>query len=306
MPDAIKLQQRIKAQLELASLPGLSNEEQEALLHIIIVGGGPTGVEIAAEMSDLFHNDLAKIYPHLADKFHISIHDAANTILGPFEESLRQHSLRSFSKRGVSVHTGSMIKSVDKDGLTTESDGKIPCGTVIWTAGNKQSSLVDKLTLAKTDKMPRLLTDEYLHALDANEQPIDSVYALGDAADIRDYYLPSTAEVAAQEATYLVEALNKRDDTWAKDPATGKSLPFEYKQKPTVAYLGGHDGVIMGNPNWTGDRAWAAWRSKNLSWVRNWRRRILILVTWGLDRVYGREGVVSRFMGEKIWEGRRE
>lgn len=96
--DAKQVQYRLKQVLELASIPGTSEQEQRDLLHIVIVGGGPTGVEIAAEMSDLFNDDFAKLYPHLAGKMTITIHDAAHDILGAFEESLRQYTISSFSK----------------------------------------------------------------------------------------------------------------------------------------------------------------------------------------------------------------
>jgi NADH:ubiquinone reductase (non-electrogenic) len=90
----------------------------------------------------------------------------------------------------------------------------------------------------------------------------------GDAADIKKYFLPTTAEVAVQKAEYLAKALNTDDTTKA----------FEYQQRALVAYIGGHDGVVHGRPDWSGERAWAAWRSKNLLWTRSWRRKFMIIL----------------------------
>ncbi len=213
--------------LELASIPGLTEQEQRDLLHIVIVGGGPTGVEIAAEMSDLFNEDFSKLYPDLNGKMTVTIHDAAEFILGAFEDSLRQHAISSFSKRHVNVVTGSKIKEVRADSITTEAEGRVGCGMVLWTAGNKQCALVDSLDVAKTDKLPRILTDDFLHALSPDKEPMQDVFALGDAADIKKHFLPTTAEVAVQKAEYLAKVLNNDDTT----------TPFEYKQKGLVAYI---------------------------------------------------------------------
>lgn len=278
--DAKKVQYRLKQLLELASLPGVSEEKQRELLHVVVVGGGPTGVEISAEMSDLLNEDMTKLYPDLKGKMSISIHDAAPTILGDFEDALRQHSIQSFSKRGVTVFTDSKIKKVGADSITTEAEGRVGCGMVLWTAGNKQCSLVDQMEVCKTDRLPRIMTDQYLHVLDKNKEPLADVYALGDAADIKKYFLPTTAEVAVQKAEYLASILNKGTD--------GQKL-FEYSQKPLVAYIGGHDGVVHGRPDWSGPRAWAAWRSKNLLWTRSWRRKFMIMIYWTLDYFGGKE-----------------
>ncbi|KAK4553997.1 hypothetical protein LTR86_008838 [Recurvomyces mirabilis] len=282
--DAKKVQHRLKQLLEVASLPGIGEEEQRGLLHVIIVGGGPTGVELAAEMSDLFNDDFSKLYPDLKGKMSITIHDAAPFILGAFEEALRKHSLESFSKRNVTVITGSKIKKVEVDSITTEAEGRIPCGMILWTAGNKQCALVDRLETAKTDKLPRIMTDDYLHVLTPRpeQEPMQDVFALGDAADIKKYFLPTTAEVAVQKAEYLARVLNNSSN--AASPA-----PFEYKQKALVAYIGGHDGVVHGRPEWSGPRAWAAWRSKNLLWTRSWRRKFMITIYWALDWLGGKE-----------------
>lgn len=265
--------------LELASIPGLTEEEQRGLLHIIVVGGGPTGVEISAEMSDLFNDDFAKLYPGLAGKMTICIHDAAQFILGAFDEGLREHAINSFSKRHVQVLTGSRIKEVTENSIITEAEGRIACGMVIWTAGNKQCALVDSLEVAKTDRLPRIMTDEHLHVLDPDKASMQDVFALGDAADIKKYFLPTTAEVAVQKAEYLAKMLNTDNTTKA----------FEYQQRALVAYLGGHDGVVHGRPDWSGERAWAAWRSKNLLWTRSWRRKLMIALYWFLDWTGGKE-----------------
>lgn len=181
-------------------------------------------------MSDLFNDDFAKLYPHLAGKMTISIHDAAPFILGAFEEALREHSINSFSKRNVTTFTDSRILKVEHDSIMTEAEGRIGTGMVIWTAGNKQCKLVDNLDVAKTDGLPRIMTDEYLHVLNHKWESMRDVYALGDAADIRKQYLPTTAEVAVQKAEYLIKALNQGKDG---------HRPFVYGQRPLVAYIGG-------------------------------------------------------------------
>ena len=279
MADAKRVQAQIKQILELASLPGITEQEQRNLLHIAVIGGGPTGVELSAELSDLCNEDFPKLYPHLSGKFSITIYDAAGFILADFEESLREHAIGSFSKRNVEVKTGSRIKEVTKDSITTEADGRTPCGMVLWTAGNKQCPLVDALEVAKTDKLPRIMTDECLRVLKTDKTPMRDVFALGDAADIKKYFLPTTAEVAIQKAKYLATVLN----------TDNLDKPFGYSQRPLVAYIGGHDGVVKGNPNWSGGRAWAAWRSKNLTWTKSWRRKLMITLYWCLGWLGGTE-----------------
>lgn len=282
--DAKRLQFRVKQLFELASLPGLSDDQQRELLHIIVVGGGPTGIEICAELSDLFNKDFAELYPHLHGKMRLSIHDTAPFILGPFEEALQQHAIGSFRQRNVKIITDSKITEVAADSITTKENGRIGCGAVIWTAGNKQCALVDRLKgVAKTDKLPRIMTDAYLHVLDdETKQPMPDVFALGDAADIKKHFLPTTAEVAVQKAVYLADVINRDYPGWVP-------RPFEYRQKALVAYIGGNDGVIKGESEWTGQRAWAAWRSKNLLWTESWRRMIMISMYWFMDLMGGNE-----------------
>jgi NADH:ubiquinone reductase (non-electrogenic) len=246
---------------------------------IAVIGGGPTGVELSAELSDLCNEDFPKLYPHLDGKFSITIYDAASFILADFEESLREHAIGSFSKRNVQVITGCKIKEVTRDSITTEAEGHTPCGMVLWTAGNKQCALVDTLDVCKTDKLPRIMTDDFLRVLQNDKTPMQDVFALGDAADIKKYFLPTTAEVAIQKAKYLATVLNT--DSFDK--------PFGYLQKPLVAYIGGHDGVVKGNPEWSGQRAWAAWRSKNLLWTKSWRRKFMITAYWLLGWLGGTE-----------------
>lgn len=92
--DAKKLQHRLKQLLELSSIPGTTDEEQRELLHIVVVGGGPTGVEISAELSDLLNEDMTKLYPHLKGKMAISIHDAAvRKLFGGKHTPCLKHSL---------------------------------------------------------------------------------------------------------------------------------------------------------------------------------------------------------------------
>lgn len=251
-------------------------------MHFVIIGAGPTGVEISSELSDLFREDYARLYPHIKKYVRISIHDIAPNVLGGFDQHLQEYAMDSFDKRNVEVVTGSHIEKIDDKAIYTKELGRIPCNTVIWSTGNKATPLVESLDCKKAEKgMPRMLTDDFLRLKDTKEGTIPDVFALGDAADVEGASLPTTAEVACQKANWLAKAINKEFEE-------GKVAPFEYKQAAIVAYLGHSDGVIAGKSDYTGAEAWVAWRSKNFMWTRTWRQKVLVIVSWVLDRLTGR------------------
>ncbi|KAJ3792922.1 hypothetical protein GGU11DRAFT_692723 [Lentinula aff. detonsa] len=285
VPDAEAIKAKLLSLLEVASLPTTTPERAKELLHIAVVGGGPTGVELSAELTDLF-NEASKTYPHLAGLPSITIHDVAPEILGVFHEKLKVHALKTFKKHGVEVKTNSHITKIDEGALYTKEDGKIPVGMVAWATGNKQCDFVESLHgVSKATRLDRILTDQRLRVLKDDQTVLENVYALGDAADIFGKGLPTTAEVAVQKAEYLVKALN----FFSAKPAG----PFIYKQRRMVAYVGGTDGVIMGRQDWTGEAAWLAWRSGSLGWTRSWRRKGMILASWAWNLIGGREIAVS-------------
>ena len=137
VPDAMVIRQRVADCFEKASLPGRSEQQQRDLLHFVIVGGGPTGIELSAELCDLFENHYARLYPELRGKASIAIHDVAPQILSVFDLKLQEYALSSFEKRGVDVETNSHIQRVDSDSITTAEKGRIPAGMVIWATGNR-------------------------------------------------------------------------------------------------------------------------------------------------------------------------
>lgn len=241
-------------------------------------------MEISSELSDLFRDDFAQLYPHIKKFVRISIHDIAPNVLGGFDSHLQEYAMDSFDRRDVEVVTGSHIEKVDDSAIYTKELGKIPCNTIIWSTGNKVTPLVERLECKKAEKgMPRMLTDGFLRLKwdGKGDDVVPDVYALGDAADVEGAELPTTAEAACQKANWLAMALNKDFDKT-------KVGAFDYKQTPIVAYLGHSDGVIAGKNDYTGAEAWVAWRSKNFLWTRTWRQRVMIVVSWVMDRLTGR------------------
>jgi NADH:ubiquinone reductase (non-electrogenic) len=223
------------------------------------------------------------LYPHLDGKLTIVIHDVAPTILSTFDEKLGDYATKSLHQKKVELKTSSHIEKVEQDAIYTKEDGRLPYGMLIWATGNKANPLLDNLDVKKTEKgMPRILTDKYLRVLRPDGTPFEGTYALGDAADIEGYSLPTLAEAALQKGEYLTRELNN-------EAGGAAPQPFEYKQKVHLAYLGRHDGVIGGKQDWTGESAWLAWRSGSLSWTRSWRRKIMISISWLFVWIGGRD-----------------
>ncbi|ROW01210.1 hypothetical protein VSDG_02812 [Cytospora chrysosperma] len=290
--DSRLLQQRILEMLDEASLPTVTNDlqKQRDILNIRIVGGGAIGIEAAAELFDLWNEEMRFLYPHLDGKLTITIHDVADSILTTFDQSLAEYATESLTKgkqHVVQIKTGSHIEKVEEGAIFTKEEGRLPYGVLIWATGNKVSTLVDAISdrVKLPEKgLPRILTDKYLRVLRPDGSPMDGIYALGDAADIDGESMPTLAEVALQKGEYLTDVFNKSSND---DPDS--QAPFKYQQRALLAYLGNHDGIIGGRQDWTGKSAWLAWRSGSLSWTRSWRRKLMISISWLFVWIGGRD-----------------
>lgn len=277
--DARILQQRLLEMLDQASLPTIAADEQKQrdILNIRIVGGGAIGIEAAAELFDLWNEEMRFLFPHLDGKLNITIHDVAPSILTTFDKNLAEYATESLTKgkKGiVKIETSSHIEKVEADAIYTKENGRLPYGVLIWATGNAVNPLVDRISkhVKLPEKgLPRILTDKYLHVLTPDGTPMKDVYALGDAADIDGESLPTLAEVALQKGEYLSNVFNSE---------VSEPQPFSYKQRALLAYLGSRDGIIGGREEWTGNAAWLAWRSGSLAWTRSWRRKLMISISW--------------------------
>ena len=163
--DARRIRKRILECFEIASLPTTTNKLREQLLRFAIVGGGPTGMEFAAELSDLVHEDLSKLYPALVPNVRISVYDVADKVLSMFDEKLGKYAMETFRREGVQVNTSHHVQELrpglprtagseenmdevtDSQGcytLTTEEDGDVGVGLCVWSTGNMMNPFVQK------------------------------------------------------------------------------------------------------------------------------------------------------------------
>lgn len=183
--DAEKIRGRIVDCFETASLPHLSNEDRKQLLHFVIVGGGPTGIEFAAELHDLVHEDLMCLYPELREHISISVLQSADHILNTFDGRISEYAEQKFSRDGIDVKIGSRVLEVTDHSISfkAKSTGElveIPYGMIVWSTGiGTRPVVADYMKqIGQTDRRV-LATDEWLRVKNT-----EGVYALGDCASV--------------------------------------------------------------------------------------------------------------------------
>jgi NADH:ubiquinone reductase (non-electrogenic) len=283
LSDARNIRGRIVSCLESADLPGTSTEERDRLLHFVVVGGGPTGVEFAAELHDLLDEDLSKSYPELRKHVRITLFEAAGTILNSFDGGLRDYTVEHFKRNGIDVRLGSPVREVSDGYLDLKSGERVPTGLVVWSTGYGPTELAKKLPFEK-DKFGRIFTDDHLQLPDHPE-----LFALGDCGVVIGSGLPQTAQVAMQQGKYVAKLLNRS--------AVGKPVPpFEFKNLGMLAYVG--EGKALADlpkvkSGWHGLTTYIFWRSAYLTRLVSLKNKILVLFDWAKTWVFGRD--LSRF-----------
>jgi len=191
--DARTIRERIIDCFERASQPFIPAERRAQLLHFVVVGGGPTGVEFAAEMHDFIREDLRKAYSSLVADARITILEAGSSILSTFDGVLSNYTAKLFRRQGIDVRTNSPVVQVAAELITLKNGDVVPFGLLVWSTGIGPTSLVQSLSMPKS-KTHKLVTDEWFRV-----KGIDKVYAVGDCAAFASVELPATSQVAQQE-----------------------------------------------------------------------------------------------------------
>ncbi|XP_057966288.1 external alternative NAD(P)H-ubiquinone oxidoreductase B3, mitochondrial-like [Malania oleifera] len=183
--DAQRIRRSVIDCFERASLPNLSDEERKKILHFVVVGGGPTGVEFSAELHDFVNEDLVKFYPAVKGLVKITILEAGDHILNMFDKRITAFAEDKFGREGIDVKTGSMVVNVSAEHISTKERGNggissIPYGMVVWSTGIGPRPVVTDF-MKQIGQMNRraLATDEWLRV-----EGCDNIYALGDCATI--------------------------------------------------------------------------------------------------------------------------
>lgn len=272
--DAHKIRTKLMDCIETAIFKDQTLEEKQRLLHTIVVGGGPTGVEFAAELQDFFEDDLRKWVPDIAEDFHVTLVEALPNVLPMFSKTLIEYTEKTLNEEKISLRTKTMVKRVtDKyiEAEVTKPDGSkeiqlLPYGTLIWATGNAVRpvirNLMDKVPEQKNSRRG-LAVNEYL-VVDG----LDGIWAVGDCAASK--YAP-TAQVASQQGAFLarlfnnmakvqqleseihqLESMGKEAKVSADQEAVTKKVqkktravrkvkqlqPFEYSHQGSLAYIG--------------------------------------------------------------------
>ncbi|KAJ4833878.1 External alternative NAD(P)H-ubiquinone oxidoreductase B2, mitochondrial [Turnera subulata] len=183
--DAQEIRRSVIDSFERASLPNLSKEEKERILHFVVVGGGPTGVEFAAELHDFVNEDLVRLYPMVREFVKITLLEAADHILNMFDKRITNFAEEKFKRDGIDVKLGSMVVKVSDKEISTKVRGNgeiksIPYGMIVWSTGIGTHPVIrDFMKQIGQANRRALATDEWLRVEGCN-----NVYALGDCATI--------------------------------------------------------------------------------------------------------------------------
>ena len=280
--DALEMRRRFLLSFEAAERASAAGE-RDALLTFVIVGGGPTGVELAGMIPEItrkaMKHDFRRFDPASA---RVILLEAGPRILAHFPESLSDRARRDLEDLGVEVRTGTAVAHVDDDGVTLAGGERINAHTVFWGAGNQASPLGSQLG-APLDRAGRVLVEP-----DLSLPGHPNVFAVGDIAAVKlpngatvPAVAPGANQMGAHAAAGIRADLDERSRT-----------PFRYFNKGDLATIGRHRAVAaVGKVKMQGNLAWLAWLFIHILYLAGFRNRLTVLVQWAFQYATYQRGV---------------
>jgi NADH dehydrogenase len=277
--DATEIRRRLFASFELAERESVASRRQ-MLLTFVIIGGGPTGVELAGAAAEIARWSLAHEFRHIdpADA-QIVLLEAGDRVLSAYPPDLSAKAEQSLLQLGVTVRTKTLVTAITPEAVTVQWAGgseQIPTQAVVWAAGIQASPLAKMLSVATGAALDR--AGRILVAPDLSLPQHPEIFVLGDMANYSHQGgapLPGVAPVAIQQGRYVAKLIACR--------LRGKQLPqFHYRDRGTLATIGRRAAVAdFGKLHFSGFVAWLLWLIIHLINLVSFRNRLLVLVQWG-------------------------
>ncbi|MGC1870052.1 MAG: NAD(P)/FAD-dependent oxidoreductase [Acidobacteriaceae bacterium] len=270
--DALEIRRRILLSFELAERQALEHGSHPPL-NFVVVGGGPTGVELAGAISDISRLYMREDFRHIdPGKAHVIVVEGAPRILASYPEDLSRKATEELQRLGVEVRTSSQVTDV-QPGYVIANGQKLESVVTLWAAGVKASPL-GKMLGVETDKKGAIFVDAYL-----NPPGHPEIFVCGDLANVTENgrRIPGVAQPAMQMGTHAAKEI-------LANIAGRPQTPFHYFDKGDMATIGRHNAVA--DVKWpfhahmSGLPAWMAWLTIHIYFLIGFRNRIVVLLQW--------------------------
>ncbi len=276
--DALEIRRRIFSAFEAAEKEA-DPVQRQAWLTFVVVGGGPTGVELAGAIADLAFRTLKEDFRSIDTReVKILLLEGLNRVLPPFAPQLSANAEAELTHLGVTVKTSTLVTNIENNVVTTKQGDEIqhvPARTILWAAGVKASGvgkILAERTGAKLDRVGRVEVEP-----DLSIAGHPNIFVVGDLANFShqgDKPLPGVAPVAVQEGEYVAKLVKNR-------LAGRPTAPFEYQEKGSMAVIGHNAAVVdLGGLKLTGFFAWLIWMVAHVFFLAGFKNKVVVAVQW--------------------------
>lgn len=282
--DALEIRARVTGAFERAEITS-DPEERRRLLNFVVVGAGPTGVELAGQLAEMAHRTLAKEFRQVdTNDARIILIDGGPQVLPPFGKRLGRKARRKLEDLGVEVVLNSLVTDVDREGVTyknmkTGEESSIPSYAKIWSAGVAASPLgkhVADQAGVESDRAGRVMVNE-----DLTLGEHKNVFLIGDMINLNG--LPGVAQVAMQGGQYAAKTIIDEIENGTSPEARA---PFDYFDKGSMAIVSRFNAVVKINKaEVSGFIGWLMWLALHLLYLVGFRNRAIAAFSWGLNSV---------------------
>ena len=268
--DALDIRDNILKAFEMAESEK-DHDKKLSYLNFVIIGGGPTGVELAGSIAELAYKNIKNEYRNFnIDDINVHLIEAGNNILPDYATNLSTKASKYLQKLGVDLKLNEKVLNIESNKVTTEKDSYFT-NNIIWAAGNKANPLIEKLN-TEVDKFGRVIVNDDFSIKNSN-----SIYVIGDAANYKNKNgepLPGIAPVAIQQGKYLAKLLTTNQSSSIK-------MNFRYRDKGMMATIGGFKAIgVIGKIQVSGLLAWLTWSLVHLVYLIGYKSKVIVLIEW--------------------------
>ena len=278
--DALDIRDKILKAFEKAENE-TDKKNQKKFLNFVVIGGGPTGVEVAGSIAEIAFKDINKEYRNFnSNDSNVYLIEAGSNILPSYSSKLSNKASKYLKKMGVEIKINEKVEDIEEMLVTTDKE-KIESDNIIWAAGNKASSLIELLD-TEMDTEGRAIINQ-----DCSIKKDDSIYVIGDAANFKGVNgepLPGIAPVAIQQGKYV--GFNTKNNISKEN-----RKPFKYRDKGMMATIGGFKAIgVVGKFEISGFIAWLFWSLIHLVYLIGYKSKFVVAIEWIFAFFFNKRG----------------